>query len=248
MRQIVFLLLLLFKVSCVCAQYTFQGKVEFERKVNIHRQIDDMMEDDNKTWMEKVKAQMPKFNVSYFDYYFNTKKSLYKPGRESENPVKGMWGNSPASENIVFSDWGLGKVIASKQIFEEKFLVQDSLRKLDWKIKDEIRIISGYKCRKAVSIICDSVYVVAFYTEDIAVSGGPEMFSGLPGMILEIAIPRLYSTWIALKVDIAAPKDEELKIPEKGKKVSQKEMYDTVMGSVSKWGRFAHRSVWWSVL
>src|SRR5690606_18035958 len=137
---------------------------------------------------------------------------------------------------------------ASKQVFEEKFLVQDSMRKLEWKIKDEIRIIAGYKCRKAVSKICDTVYVVAFYSEDIMVSGGPEMFSGLPGMILEIAIPRLYSTSIATKIETTPPKVEDLKVPEKGKKGSQKEMYGTVMGSVSKWGKFAHRSVWWSVL
>ena len=36
--------------------------------------------------------------------------------------------------------------------------------------------------------MCDTVYVVAFYTEDIPVSGGPEMFGGLPGMILELTV------------------------------------------------------------
>jgi len=248
MKLLIGSILLAFTVNQACAQYTAQGKIEFERKVNIHRQIDDMIEDDNKTWMEKVKAQMPRFNVSYFDYYFNQTKSLYKPGREAENPVKGMFANSPAAENIVYTDFTKQSVAASKQVFEQKFLVQDTMRKLEWKIKDEIRTIAGYKCRKAVSTICDSVYVVAFYTEDIMVSGGPEMFGGLPGMILEIAVPRLYSTWIATNIDITPPNAEVIKIPEKGKKLSQQEMYETIMSSVSKWGKFAHRSVWWSVL
>jgi GLPGLI family protein len=248
MKSVIFLLSLTAMTTAVTAQYTAQGKIVYERKVNIHRQIDDMMEDDNKTWMEKIKQQAPKFNVTYFDYYFNMTGSLYKPGRESENPMKGMFSNTPAAENIVFTDFRQGRLTASKQVFEQKFLVEDSVRKLEWKIKDEIRLINGYKCRKAVSKICDSVYVVAFYTEDIMVSGGPEMFGGLPGMILEIAIPRLYSTWIATKVEVAGPRPEDLKQPDKGKKVTQQEMYETVMSSVSKWGKFAHRSVWWSVL
>src|SRR5690606_3960286 len=117
--------------------------------------------------------------------------SLYKPGREPENVVKSMWANSPAAENIVYTDFKADRVAASKKVFEEKFLINDSIRTLRWKILDEVRTIANYKCRKAVARICDSVYVVAFYTEDILTSGGPEMFAGLPGMILEIAIPRL---------------------------------------------------------
>lgn len=248
-KQIIFFVLLVLAATNSFAQYTAQGKIEYVRKVNVHRQMEDMMDDDSKQWMEKMKAQIPKFVTSYFDYSFNTSSGIYKPGRESETPAPRMFAsNSPASENIVFTDFKAGTVAASKKIFEEKFLVQDSVRKLSWKLQDEIRTIAGYKCKKAVSKICDSVYVVAFYTEDIMVSGGPEMFGGLPGMILEIAVPRLYSTWIATKVEVINPKAEEMKAPDKGKKVNQKEMYDIVMGSVSKWGNWAHRSIWWSVL
>ncbi len=230
------------------AQYTAQGKIEFERKVNIHRQLEDMASESGGGWWEKMKSQIPKFVVSYFDYSFTQQKSLYKPGREVENPTKMMFGNSPASENIVFTDFRTERVAAAKQVFEEKFLVQDSIRKMEWKIMDEVRMIANYKCRKAVGKICDSVYVVAFYTEDIMVSGGPEMFAGLPGMILQIAIPRLYSTWVATRVEIISPKEEEMKVPEKGKKVTQKEMYETLAASISKWGSWANRSIWWSVL
>jgi len=248
MKAILLLCISLCTSMLAKAQFTEEGKIEFERKVNIHRQMEDMMDDDNKTWFEKMKAQMPKFNVSYFDYTFTTAASLYKPGREPENVVKSMWANSPAAENIVYTDFKADRVAASKKVFEEKFLINDSIRTLRWKILDEVRTIANYKCRKAVARICDSVYVVAFYTEDILASGGPEMFAGLPGMILEIAIPRLYSTWIATKVEVATVKPEEITPPEKGKKVTQKEMYDAINASVSKWGQFAHRSIWWSVL
>lgn len=236
-------------LSSAKAQYTAQGKITFVRKVNIHRQLDDMMEDDNKTWLEQIKLKVPKFNVTNFDYYFNLNNSLYKPGKaEEEAPVKSMFGNSPASDNIVYTDFKNDKVVASKKVFEQTFLETDTIRKIEWKIEDEIRTIANFKCRKAVGKICDSVYVVAFYSEDIMVSGGPEMFAGLPGMILELAIPRLYSTWIASKIDITPPKAEEIKAPEKGKKVTQQELYETINASVSKWGKFAQRSIWWSML
>lgn len=246
MKQL-FLLIALLSCTASKAQYTMQGKIEYERKVNIHAQMEDMSDDDDNGWFARVKSQIPKFSSSYFDYTFNMAAALYQPGRETENPIK-MFGSAPADKNIVYTDFKKERVVANKQVFEEKYLVSDTMRKIEWKINDEIRKIADFNCRKAVGIICDSVYVVAFYTEDIIPSGGPEMFGGLPGMILEIAIPRLHTTWIATKVELITPKPEELKAPEKGKKTTQAGMYKDLMDSVSKWGKWGQRSIWWSML
>lgn len=228
------------------AQYTTQGTIEYERKVNVHAQMEDMADDDN-GFFALMKTQMPKYNSSFFNYSFDMNKALYLFDRESENPMK-MFGGAPAAKNTVYTDFHSQRVVASKQVFEEKYLVMDTMRKIEWKINDEIRKIANFTCRKAVGKICDSVYVVAFYTEDIIPSGGPEMFGGLPGMILEIAIPRLHTTWIATKVESITPKQEEMKAPEKGKKTTQEGMYKDLMSSVSKWGEWGQRSIWWSVL
>ena len=230
------------------SQYTTYGKIEFERKSNAHQQMEDMMDDESdRTWMENMKKMQPKFAVSYFNYSFNTQYAVYQPGRESETKLKG-WGTPPAYENTVFTDFRNERVTANKQVYEERFLVNDTMRKLQWKIQDEIRMVANYKCRKATARMYDSVVIVAFYTDDIMVSGGPEMFGGLPGMILQVAIPRLHTTWIATQVDWTAPKPEELKAPEKGKKVTQKELYADLNKSVSKWGKWGQRSIWWSML
>jgi GLPGLI family protein len=209
--------------------------------------MDDMDQDD-KEWLEKFRAQMPKFTVHYFDMYFTHTTSVYKPGKEAENPVKMWFAQTPANDNVVYTDYTTQKVTANKIVYEEKFLVQDSMRKIKWKISDEIRTVANYKCRKAVGKMFDSVYVVAFYTDDIMVNGGPEMFSGLPGMILEVAIPRLYTTWIATKVDIAPPKPTDIAAPAKGKKVNQEGVYDAVKGTFKRWGKFAERNVWWTLI
>lgn len=245
-RPILVLILLLMAVSGR-AQYTAQGRIEFERKTNMHRQMEDYSDGENE-WVERYKSQMPKFSVSYFNLSFNTQKSMYHAGRESENATKGF-GGSPVSENTVLTDFTAHKVTAQKQIYEQKFLVEDSIRRIQWKITDEIRTIANYKCRKAVGKICDSVYVVAFYTDDILVSGGPEMFAGLPGMILELAVPRLYTTWIATKVEIDAPAEKDLQLTAaKGKKVTQKEMFTMLQAGLKDWGKYAQRNLWWSAL
>ena len=247
-RKIFLLIPLLLAVITAGAQFTSQGKIEYERKVNIHRQMDDMAaESDNASWIERFKAQAPKFSTTYFDLYFNTNKIIYKPGRESDQQFK-MFGGGPATDNTVLTDLNSQKVTANKQVYDQKFFITDSMRVLKWKITDEIRTIADYKCRKAVSKICDSVYVVAFYTEDIVVSGGPEMFSGLPGMILELAVPRLYTTWVATKIELTAPKETDFAIVDKGKKTSQKEMVDALQESFKQWGKMATRNIWWCAL
>lgn len=200
-------------------------------------------------WAQMVKSQVPKFKSSFFDLDFTLSKTIYKPGKKLEgNDAMKSWGSEPAEENIVYTDFVANNVIAEKQVFEQKFLVRDSIRKIKWKITDEIRTIANYKCRKAVGKICDSVYVVAFYTDDIMVSGGPEMFGGLPGMILELAVPRLYTTWVADKVEITTPKDADFVAPDKGKKVNQKQFYDALQLGLKDWGKYAAKSLWWCSL
>jgi len=246
MKRILLILnILLTAAFTTKAQYTTMGKIEYERKVNIYAQMAEM---DENPWMEKMKAQIPKFNTSYFDLVFDTARSIYKPGREVEGSVFKMFGGGPATDNTVLTDFVAGKVKASKKVYEQKFYVEDSVRKMEWTVKDEIRTIANFKCHKAVGKMCDSVYVVAFYTEDIVVSGGPEMFGGLPGMIMELAIPRLHTTWTATKFELIPPKETDFVIQEKGKKVNEQKLYEDVQSSFKSWGKMAPRNIWWTVL
>lgn len=244
------LILLLFTAGFInntSAQYTLTGKIEYEKKMNVHAQLKEWADDDHDPWYERAKNQTPKFNITYFDMVFDTARAIYKPGKEGD-PIPNSFRTRPATDNTVLTDFITGKVKAVKNVYEEKFIVQDTIRRMEWKMKDEIHTIANYKCRKAVGIILDSVYVVAFYTEDIPVSGGPEMFGGLPGMILELAIPRLHTTWTASKIESVAPTDKDFVISEKGKKVTEKELYDILVSGLKDWGKWGTKNIWWSVL
>ncbi len=56
--------------------------------------------------------------------------------------------------------------------------------KINWKILNETKTISTYKCRKAVGKYRNK-NITAWYTEEIPISEGPYTFKGLPGLVIE---------------------------------------------------------------
>ena len=214
-----------------------QGKIEYERSTNVYAQIS---KDDNGEWTELQKKMSTHFKTAYFDLLFNRNKSLYRPGRES-NDKDNSWIQPPAQNNTIYSDLDNAKGISQKNIFEELFLVQDSLRKIKWKITAETRNIAGFSCRRANAVIMDSIYVVAFYTDEILTSGGPESFSGLPGMILGVSLPHEHVSWFATKVEATPVPDSQLAPPAKGKKTDNSNLTETVRRGLKDWGKEGQR-------
>lgn len=245
MKRFLVILISINAVFPAAAQVKFvtQGKIEFERKTNVHRLF--YTQEEFSSWNETFRKLIPQFQVDYFDLVFTEEKTLYKPGRENPDQKRGFM-TPPANENVVFKDLQHHTVVAQKQVYETQFLILDSMRDVSWKLLPEIRTIAGFECRKAVGRICDSVVVVAFYTDEIVPSGGPESFHGLPGMILELAIPRLYTTWIATKVELLQP-GEESKIvpPSRGKKATSSEMLKKVDDGIKDWGeKYRDKALW----
>ena len=129
---------------------------------------------------------------------------------------------------MVYTDYQANKLISQKPVFEETFLVEDSIQKIEWKLTSDTRIIAGFECRKAVGILQDSIGIFAFYTDEILIPGGPESINGLPGMILGMGIPRLHTTWFASKVEINNVNMNAVSPATKGKKVNYKTMVDAI--------------------
>ena len=116
---------------------------------------------------------------------------------------------------------------------------------IDWKlVPNETKEIAGFNCRKAVGKIFDSVYVFAFYTDEITTSGGPMGIHGLPGMILGITIPRMFTSWIATKLQLVDVNLKSIVAPVKGKKKIALELKSTVEKATKDWGTWGQQSVW----
>ena len=229
-------------MSPLRAQMVLSGTVEYERKMNVHAM------NEGNSWFEKWKSKVPKFHSTYYTLIFDTGKSYFCAKPDNSNEGQNWWEETPAQANEVYTQFSTGRVTALKTIYEKKFLIADSIRETVWKEKNEVRIIAGYTCHKAVSIICDSVYVVAFYADDLPATGGPEMFAGLPGLILELAVPRLHTIWTAIKVTPGSPPPADFKIPTKGKLTKQADFFAQLKSSFKDWGADAAISFWWCAL
>lgn len=239
--KIILIAFCLFYSQILSAQTTFisKGKIEFEKRTNIWAVWDDM----KFSFADQMKKNTPQYQSSFFNYEFDGNKSIYEPGRESDSKPVSFFG-SPASDNEVYNDYATGKTIAHKNVFEKSFLIEDSLRNATWKITNDFREIAGFNCRRATTMIMDSVFVVAFYTDEIMVPGGPESFNGLPGMILGLVINRLHTTWYATKIEVNTVNDKDIVPPAKGKKTTNKDILETLKESFSDWGDYKNRNIW----
>ena len=223
-------------------QFITRGRIQYEKRLNQHKGIEDQAESN--TWLQMMLKAYPKLVNDVYELRFDENKSFYKLAKENNDNKYLMWGTKPTETDGVLQDLQTQTVSTQRDVFENTYVIKDSLRKLDWRITDETREIAGFECRKAVTKICDSVYVVAFYTDQIAVSSGPESFGGLPGMILGLAIPRLYTTWFATKLELVDPTPAQLNPPQKGKKVNWRELYGELKPAFKKWGREADKRLW----
>lgn len=92
---------------------------------------------------------------------------------------------------VLYQD--LKKQTAEIQVeIDENYLLTDSLTEITWRFTDEYRNIAGFECRRVNGATKDSLYLIAYYTDQIPVSAGPALSHGLPGMILGLVIPEMH--------------------------------------------------------
>jgi GLPGLI family protein len=209
-----------------------KGNITYERKIQIHKIL------EGNSWFTGNMDNVPKFYVTQFQLRFNKDTTVYNKTGDDE-PGGASWAVY-ARENEVSTIFSANQSIVKKTIYQDGFIIKDSLPIYKWKLVNETRNIAGIECKKATTIINDSVFVVAFYAENIAVSGGPEQFGGLPGMILGIVVPRLHVSYYAQKVE--ANEKQEVIIPkQKNKSMTRKEFKDMVFKNM-KWA-FSNSSI-----
>jgi len=246
MKQLIIILCLapFCYVAPAQTQFITAGKVEYERRQNQLKQLDD--EGDN-TWIQEIKKNYPKVVADIYELQFSGNKSVYKLKKENTDN-KYLWGSKPSETDVIEKDLTTGKIKMQRDVFEQTYLLQDSMRQLEWRITGETRTIAGFECKKAVTRICDSVYVVAFYTDQIEISSGPESFGGLPGLILGLAVPRLYTTWFATKVELTEPTNAELLPKQKGKKTNWQGLHADLDRALKDWGKYGTKYLWTALL
>jgi GLPGLI family protein len=246
----IFLFIFLMGLSFVinAQQLILQGKITFERKENMHKLIDDEMADDKdpSPWYSEIRKTAPKYRTDLFELSFNSKQTLYQLVTEDDIPFNQHW-YRVAYNNKVLTNLEQRSFTTEKTVYEKEYRVTDSLPQIQWKLTNEFREIAGKNCRKATTILFDSVYIIAFYTDEIPVSGGPENFQGLPGMILGIVVPRIHYTYFATNIQNQLIPEKDMQLAPAKRKAQQvniagftKEM----LSAFTDWGNSAIKVYW----
>jgi GLPGLI family protein len=237
--------ILLLSANLLLAQgnkhFTFHGTIEYDKTSNMWALLQKLINKDNETWYQPMydqyKKNKPQFKVLKSTLKFGNNQTLFTP-IEPEYTPNNFGDELPMAiqNNTIFTDFNTAISISQKRVFEETFLVKDTTRHIKWKLTGETREIAGYSCRRANGLVLDSIYVVAFYTDEIPVSGGPESFNGLPGMILGVALPHENITWFATKVTEQPVDEKSLTAPKKGKAGNNKSFLTVLQNAMKDWG------------
>ena len=207
-----------------------RASVEYEVKTNMKKTLGDA------PWAEMMKDRLPNFVTSYYTFSFADGKSRFAFSRWEDKNAIPEFMRAGDETNSWYMDHEKGVFNMQKNVFGSNFDVMDSIPHIQWKLSNESRVIAGFNCRKAVGIVMDSVYVFAFYTEEIMIPGGPCSINGLPGLILGMTIPRLYSSWIATKVSVTDVNEGSIKPVTAKKYLNYGTLRSSILDRVREWG------------
>ncbi|MEO8823883.1 MAG: GLPGLI family protein, partial [Ginsengibacter sp.] len=227
--KISLLIMLLFLFAGAHAQiFISKAKIEYEVKADVKKTM------GNDSWDEKLKDQIPRFKTGYFNLTFDNDKSIYQFDHWGTPKLPNYMLEGEDAEKD-FYNFTSGKFVMQKNVEGSIVTIADSIPKLKWKLVNENREIAGFNCRKAYAVMLDSVYIFAFYTEEITLPGGPASFHGLPGTIMGITIPRLYTSWIATKVMVNGVDANAIKPMEAKKSITYSELKSLILERTKDW-------------
>jgi GLPGLI family protein len=221
--QKVLLVAMVFLLAQTVLGQTTEGKIIYERKMNMYKRLPP----EN----ENMKAMIPEFTTIKTQLLYSGDESVYKDLPE-ENDIRehaGEDGNRLVfrmgnGDNETYRNYVSQKSVEQKELGPKKYIIEDTLRKLAWKLSDDTM--------KATATTRQGDNVIAWYTEDIPAPFGPEQFGGLPGLVLKVD---LADGWVVFTAeDIQPTVDKKMvKMPTNGKKISKQEfqkMMDEAFG------------------
>ncbi len=208
------ILLAILSMGFANAQYAFfpeQGTITYDKTVHVknlmRRHIQTLKDGDfSKKYFEEMMTKAPETAVL-------TKKLSFSGSEFSVEPVEKDQPQMVANllrmglldyGAKVYQNLAKDESLQTMEMGGSQINIKDSLTNVKWKITNEYRNIAGYDCRRANGVTLDSVYVVAFYTDQIPTAGSPSTLHGLPGMILGLVVPEQHFNIYATKVEMQA--------------------------------------------
>lgn len=249
MKKIFILSLILFSVTVNAQKFITSGTIEYETRTNVPKTV----EWGEGAMADEIKSKLPTFSTNYYTYSFSNNKSVYKFARNADTQKIPEWFSVSQEENISYNDYTAKTFVNRRELDgDDIYLISGNIKPMKWKIyPNDNTIIAGFNCRRASTVLFDSVYVFAYYTDEITVSGGPMSLNGLPGMILGVTIPRMHTSWIAKSVQLNTDVNS-ITPPTKGKKTNEADIQVSLAEMGKRWGKeyvkYLHPRIWKTLL
>jgi GLPGLI family protein len=214
---------------------TKEGRVVYERKINMHRRLED----------PAMKSMIPEFTTSKVELLFSSDESLWRNIREEEDirDEAGGQSNGPvirmrfgSGDDQTYKNYATEKMIRQQELGPKKYLIEDSFPHQSWKLETDTQTISGHLCKKATTKGQQGNAIIAWYAEDLQCSSGPETYGGLPGLILQLDSNEAELVFTAIEIDTKGFDKKVVQAPADGKKISRaayKKMMEDQFGSES---------------
>ncbi len=166
---------------------------------------------------------------TYHNLYFKGQETLYLDSEEEAEERE--WRYSGKKETFyIWRDYANNQAKDALKLQGKTYFIEDSIGVTNWKVLNEMKEVAGHVCMNAsyTDTISKRTYV-AWFALDMPINGGPERFSGLPGLILEIDVDNGAVVISADKIE-KKPVANEMVLPKKKKgKVSTEATYNAAM-------------------
>ena len=184
----------------------------------------------------------------YTNLYFSPTESKYEDSEERAEPDDEgySWRKEPFFVTRNFEKNTMYDLI---QVQGKSYQIQDSMFRQDWKIRNDLKEVAGHLCMNASwEDSLKKQQVTAWFALDMPLSAGPEMFCGLPGLILEVDINNGAMVITADRIDLKKLAGNEMTLPKKvkGKKISNTEFRAIIKKHMDE-QRKAEQPYFWSM-
>lgn len=223
MKYLILALAIVFSPVAYSQAPGMSGTIEFDRKmnwINVMSKLPYMTKEEidrNRLTWGKMEG-----NGQPYILHFNQNNSLYTYA-EQENEYGYSWRQD---DYVIIRDYENKTVHDKVDFLGKTYILNEDTPRMKWKILNEIKEVAGYLCMKAETYDpVKDIKIHAWFSDEIPVYGGPEGFSGLPGMILGLTFNDDDMIIEATKVNFTE-EPVELPVPKKmkGKKITIEEL------------------------
>ena len=242
-KVILFFFIFTFSISA----QEFQGKAYYVSKTVLNT---DFIKNIPPERRGRVLSRMKSNSEKNYVLDFNTTSSLFEEEVQLEsmegNERLRIFSSLMSNVGTVYRDILSNTYIRKQELLGKTFLIKDTLTKSKWVITGDAKKIGIYTSYKATQEVETELRIMQFgrssqrasqdnnttkktkivtlsawFTPEIPVATGPDFYSGLPGLILEVSNDN--TTILCTKI-VMNPKDRiKIKVPKKGKVVNDEE-------------------------